>query len=485
MQQHAFISYVREDAKEVDHLQRALEAAGIRIWRDTRDLWPGEDWRLKIQEAITNDSLVFIACFSHHSLARTKTYQNAEIALARQQMELRRPDQPWFLPVRLSDCEIPSLDLGGGRMLGDLQCVDLFSDHWDHGMERLVEGIRRVMVSLDVARARSAMEPEEDDEDDEPPLPPEPPSGPMRLADVFEDTPDDRVTSFDDRDWARVIALLRNGDCTPVIGAGVNGSFSPALLGPSWAENYGYPFGNDGSLPEVMQYASVIERDPVTVKQRVCRQLIDQGEPDFSDPAEPHTVLARFPIRTYLTTNYDGHMTRALQLQGKDPTTAICPWYEGAGHDRHTRLPPGLQPQIYEPLVYHLHGSFQAPESLVLAEQDYVNFLSNLAMDRGMDSHRMTPVQVTAALSQHPLLFIGYSLRDWSFRMLFEGLVRSVVDVHRRRHIGVQLAPIPNTRDRDARRRAEYYLAEYLQGLNISVYWGSAREFCAELVDRT
>ncbi len=42
---HVFISYVREDSDHVDRLQRALQAAGIPVWRDTADLWPGEDWR--------------------------------------------------------------------------------------------------------------------------------------------------------------------------------------------------------------------------------------------------------------------------------------------------------------------------------------------------------------------------------------------------------------------------------------------------------
>src|SRR5579863_4637498 len=38
---HAFISYAREDSAEADWLQRRLEAAGIRVWRDTEELWPG------------------------------------------------------------------------------------------------------------------------------------------------------------------------------------------------------------------------------------------------------------------------------------------------------------------------------------------------------------------------------------------------------------------------------------------------------------
>jgi hypothetical protein len=113
---HAFVSYVREDSHRVDQLQRALEAAGISVWRDTGDLWPGEDWRAKIRLAITGNALVFVACFSQSSLARERSYQNEELILAIDQLRQRRPDKPWFIPVRFDDCNIPDLDIGGGPL---------------------------------------------------------------------------------------------------------------------------------------------------------------------------------------------------------------------------------------------------------------------------------------------------------------------------------------------------------------------------------
>jgi len=72
---HAFISYVREDGRRVDRLQTFLEANGVPVWRDTHDLWPGEDWRAKIREAIAADNLAFIACFSENSEMQEKSYQ--------------------------------------------------------------------------------------------------------------------------------------------------------------------------------------------------------------------------------------------------------------------------------------------------------------------------------------------------------------------------------------------------------------------------
>src|SRR5665647_261897 len=123
---HAFISYVHEDATRVDRVERVLKAAGIPVWRDTAELWPGEDWRLKIRNAITNDSLVFIACFSEASEARDVSYQNEELVLAFEQFRLRSPHRAWLIPVRFSDCRVPDYDLGAGRTLNSLHRVDLF-----------------------------------------------------------------------------------------------------------------------------------------------------------------------------------------------------------------------------------------------------------------------------------------------------------------------------------------------------------------------
>jgi hypothetical protein len=142
---HAFISYVREDSHHVDRLQRRLEEAGVRVWRDTADLWPGEDWRAKIRQAIIDDALVFIACFSQQSLARAKSYQNEELTLAIEQLRRRAPDDPWLIPVRLDDCEIPNRDIGAGRTLTSIQRADLFGDRADEGVARLVAAVLRIL----------------------------------------------------------------------------------------------------------------------------------------------------------------------------------------------------------------------------------------------------------------------------------------------------------------------------------------------------
>jgi hypothetical protein len=140
-----FISYVREDSDRVDSLQRTLEAASVPVWRDVTHLWPGEDWRARIRYAITRDSIVFIACFSNESNVRRTSYQREELLLAIDQLRLRRPDDPWFIPIRFDDCSLPDLDIGGGRSLASIQGVDLFGDRRDEGIARLVTSIRRIL----------------------------------------------------------------------------------------------------------------------------------------------------------------------------------------------------------------------------------------------------------------------------------------------------------------------------------------------------
>jgi len=141
----AFLSYVHEDAPAIDRLQAALEAAGIRVWRDTAQLWPGEDWQHKIRSAIADDAMVFVACFSRRSMARRKSYQNEELSLALDELRHRRPDVPWLVPVRLDDCEIPDLEVGAGRTLRSLQRADLFGERRETETARLVVTITRML----------------------------------------------------------------------------------------------------------------------------------------------------------------------------------------------------------------------------------------------------------------------------------------------------------------------------------------------------
>jgi hypothetical protein len=122
-----------------------LEAAGTKLWRDTADLWHGEDWQARIRHAITNNALAFIVGFSRNSTARELSYQNAELRLAIEQLRQRLPDRAWLFPVRLDDCDIPDWEIGGGRDLSSTQHADLFGDRYYGGIARLVAAVLHIL----------------------------------------------------------------------------------------------------------------------------------------------------------------------------------------------------------------------------------------------------------------------------------------------------------------------------------------------------
>jgi hypothetical protein len=156
---HTFICHVCEDADHAEKLCGVLAGAGIPIWRDTANLWPGEDWRAKIRSAITRDTLVFLACFSRRSIGRVRSYQNEELALAIDELRLRRPGYPWLIPVRFDDCEVPDWEIGGGRTLGRLYQADLFGASYRENADRLVTAIKRMLGTGDESSGARA-EPE-------------------------------------------------------------------------------------------------------------------------------------------------------------------------------------------------------------------------------------------------------------------------------------------------------------------------------------
>jgi len=137
----AFVSYVREDAEAVGKISQALANMGVPLWRDATDLLPGTRWRMEIRRAIKQGA-AFVAFFSANSEQREISYMREELLEAIGQMRLRSRDHPWFIPVRLDSCSIPSFDIGPGETLSDLQYLDLLDPGDEQAVGRLAAAIR-------------------------------------------------------------------------------------------------------------------------------------------------------------------------------------------------------------------------------------------------------------------------------------------------------------------------------------------------------
>ena len=271
-----------------------------------------------------------------------------------------------------------------------------------------------------------------------------------------------------------MLARIADGLCTPFLGAGAAAHSLPlgAEIAQRWAATHGYPLEDAHDLARVSQYVAVHQDDAMYPKELLTEELKALPATDVTSPDEPHSVLAALPLPLFITTNYDDSMYRALQAAGKDPRREVCRWNRSPALSQEPSpfTDPAYAPTPANPLVYHLHGRLGLPESLVLTEDDYLDFLVAIARDPNLLPH-----QIQRGLAGTSLLFVGYRLADWDFRVIHRGLIAATEASLRRLSVTVQLTAGDAARD---------YLDRYFGALKLRVYWGSATEFAAELRER-
>ncbi len=285
----------------------------------------------------------------------------------------------------------------------------------------------------------------------------------------------------DSLDWGTLLDCIDEGRCTPFLGAGACHGVLPLAsdLARDLAREYEYPLEDCTDLARVAQYLAVT-RNRMRPKDLLTRRLSKIPPPSFDEPDEPHGVLARLPLPVYLTTNYDNFLFQALRGQKKDPRREVCRW-NSAVRDEPSVFDgePRFEPSPANPLVFHLHGHFDLRESLVLTEDDYIDFLVRVTRDEAL-----LPPRVRRSLTGASLLFLGYRISDWTFRVLYQSLVVYLEKSLQRGHVSVQLVPGGEEITDEQKAKVQSYLNRYYKHLDIHVYWGTCQKFVAELSER-
>jgi hypothetical protein len=314
--------------------------------------------------------------------------------------------------------------------------------------------------------------------------------------------------------WETLVLQIESGLCTVFLGSGMNEAIfgCPRDIAQRWAETYNYPMAphQRDDLPRVAQFLATREAPvfPILALQKHLRSelahrfyggtlredlqnaplskiLSDVGaQLRASKPSEPHVVLASLPICIYLTATPDNLMSEALRAAGKDPQLAICPWKQEID-----RLPsvfkenPGYEPTEKQPLVYHLFGRFKEtpkePESLVLTEDDYFDYL--IGFTKNIE---LIPKTIQRVMTDSALLFLGFRIDDWDFRVLFRSLMSLEGSELLRQyaHVAVQIDPEASRLMNP--KLARQYLEKYFDKAQISIYWGRPEDFVLELQTR-
>jgi hypothetical protein len=288
--------------------------------------------------------------------------------------------------------------------------------------------------------------------------------------------------SLRSQDWTVLLARIREGNCTPFLGAGASYGTLPlgGAVAQEWAAEHNYPLDDSTDLIRVSQFVAVEMEDAMYPKEEIARRFKNVAPPDFNLPDDPHGFMADLPLPVYITTNYDDFMVKALRARGKQPEQEFCRWNSSLYGLPSVFDRPDYVPRPETPLVFHLHGHAGHPASLVLTEDDYLDFLIAISKKDA----RLLPPRIQEAMAGASLLFVGYRIADWNFRVLFRSLVSYLEVSQQRKHVSVQVLPLGDAADNQRKLKALNYLDKYYKELKTRVYWGTGREFMAELKER-
>ena len=323
-------------------------------------------------------------------------------------------------------------------------------------------------------------------------------------------TPGFRASEGDTQVWRRLLDPVRNGKVVPILGPrmldDVHGAAFETARRLADASDYPLEARDRDDLPRVTEYMSVRDSRYNVIRKyqdQLLEDLIAQHRgwlpakelPPNKKPklgkllamvgdhlreqneADPYRILAQLRASVYVTTNYVPMLGRALEANERKPALIRTRWrYDSAPLPADAQAIP--TPSAQTPLVFHAFGAFakDADDGLVLTEDDYFDSLIRATAEQ------LLPPPVESALVDNSLLFLGFRLTDWHFRVLFR-LMMSLPGRKRLAqysHVAVQLDPdMQGMSDVEA---AKDFLARYFgKEANIEIYWGSAEEFLAAL----
>lgn len=283
-------------------------------------------------------------------------------------------------------------------------------------------------------------------------------------------------------------------------------------LSDLWAEDVQFPLPERQLLPRVALYVRVVKTKTVReAKSRYLNFLKDsllvlaeqdgadavtlddlrRPELGFADAAvelgyprpvpnqlSPLETLAKLRLPIYITTSHYDFLERAIRADHREPRTQICFW---AGEpnkyvDPSHKTDPNFQPSVETPLVYHIFGLESYIESMVLNEDDYLDFLRNVARDAA-GSNRILPAYLTEAVAKSSLLLLGYRLRDLEFRVMFRALIPP--SGLRDFNVALQM-DLRQQSQSDTARQIKEYLTKYF-GEDFAVSYDSLPDFITNL----
>ena len=123
-------------------------------------------------------------------------------------------------------------------------------------------------------------------------------------------------------------------------------------------------------------------------------------------------ALAELDFPLVITTNYDQLFENAL---ARPASSRAWPSTRRTSRRRPTTATRPSQ----SPIVFKIHGDISRPETIVVTDEDYIQFVLRMS---NKDPYDPIPLTLKFYLTGWTTLFVGYSLLDYNLRLLFKTL---------------------------------------------------------------
>lgn len=202
------------------------------------------------------------------------------------------------------------------------------------------------------------------------------------------------------------------------------------------AEDIGLSVDQEDDLLSVAQYHVNESGGRHHINQALINEFAERAR-----VTENHRILARLPIRTYWTTNYDTIIEDSLRADLKRVDVKI------SQANLATTLPRR------DATVYKMHGDISQPQDAVVTRDDY---------ERYQSTHALFSTALQGDLVEKTFLFIGFSFNDPNLAWVLSR-IRLLVGENRRDHYAL----LRRVQPEDFPEKADYNYARGRQDLQV------------------
>ncbi|MDF2448078.1 MAG: hypothetical protein K0R26_582 [Bacteroidota bacterium] len=143
MYNKVFISYAAEDFQYADKLHKFLSENGFEPWMDKKDLLPGQNWDLMIQEALQKADFILLL-LSSTSVGK-RGYVQKEFNQAVIYCEEKLDSDIYIIPIKIDACQIPF-------KLNKFQWVEYSSTDYQNKILQAINFQRSIVIKEEESR---------------------------------------------------------------------------------------------------------------------------------------------------------------------------------------------------------------------------------------------------------------------------------------------------------------------------------------------